>query len=159
MGITSLWPWPLTQGHRFQKGLSQCDEKPFSENWVKIGSSAGSAGILFTSRAGYVHRQTERQANCSENITRGGVRKSLCNYLLDRSVDSQISYPWHHSWYKHHRTIHNFSQICHNKNDRYKFVHLWFQLGKMMKCLCRQNWERESLLLLLKYNLPCSCFL
>ena len=27
MDIVSLWPWPLTQGHQFQKGLSQCGNR------------------------------------------------------------------------------------------------------------------------------------
>ena len=39
MGITSLWPWPLTQGHQIHKGLSQCGKHSCSENCVQIGAS------------------------------------------------------------------------------------------------------------------------
>ena len=34
-----LWPWPLTQGHQFEKGLSQCAKQPISKNRVQIGVS------------------------------------------------------------------------------------------------------------------------
>ena len=39
MSITSLWPWPLTQGNQFQKDSSQYGKQPISENRVQIVSS------------------------------------------------------------------------------------------------------------------------
>ena len=38
MGITSLWPWHLIQGHQFREDSSQCSKQPFSENCAQIGS-------------------------------------------------------------------------------------------------------------------------
>ena len=35
----SLWPCPLTLGHRFQYVPSQCSKKPFNENCIKIDAS------------------------------------------------------------------------------------------------------------------------
>ena len=87
MGITLLWPWPLTQGHQYQFGLSQCNKQPYSENRVQIG------GILFTwnpdthtYRQRHTHTHTHTQTNWSENITpprfRGGVKMSIILPLL-----------------------------------------------------------------------------
>ena len=57
IGITSLWPWLLTQGNQFQWGLSQCGKQPFSENCVQIGSSFR---LEFCSQENirHTHRQT-----------------------------------------------------------------------------------------------------
>ena len=67
---------PLTQGHQFQKCLSQYCKQPFSENRVKIGLSVRQE---FCSQA-EPDRHTHRQTNCNENIIpprfRGGVKKA-----------------------------------------------------------------------------------
>ena len=64
-GITSLWPWPLTQGHQIQQGPSQCRKQPFSENRVQIGESVGlefcSQEFPDTQTDRHTHTQTHRQ--------------------------------------------------------------------------------------------------
>ena len=68
MGITSLWPWPLTQGHQFQRCSIQCGKQTFSENRVQIGSPVR---LEFFSQVELTHRHTDThtQTNWSENIT------------------------------------------------------------------------------------------
>ena len=87
MGITSLWPWPLTQGHQIQYGPSQCSKQPFSENRVQIDASVrlefcsqevpDTQTDRQTDRHTHTHTHTDTQTNWSENITpprfRGGV--------------------------------------------------------------------------------------
>ena len=94
MDIESLWPWPLTIGHQFQLGMSQCCKQPFRKNRVQIDVYV-RLEFFFTSRAGHTdiqtdrhthththtHRHTDTQTNCSENITpprfRGGEKRKL----------------------------------------------------------------------------------
>ena len=55
VGITSLWPWPLTQGLQFQKGPSQCSMQPFSKNRVQIGASVRLEFCSLTDRLTQSH--------------------------------------------------------------------------------------------------------
>ena len=76
MDITSLWSWSLTQGHKFQKGSSDCSKQLFSEARVKIGVAVWSTFCSQTDT--HTHKHTHRQTNWSKDITpprfRGGVK-------------------------------------------------------------------------------------
>ena len=61
MGITSLWPWLLTQGHQFQQDLSQCGKQPFSENRVQIDSFVRLEFCSQVESDTQTDRQTHRQ--------------------------------------------------------------------------------------------------
>ena len=69
--IASLWPWPSTKGHQFQKGSSQCRKQQFSKNRVQINVSVRVKFGSLTDRHTYTDRYTHThlQTNCSENIT------------------------------------------------------------------------------------------
>ena len=60
MDIMSLWPRPLTQGHKIQWGLSQFRKQPLSKNRVQNGASVRlefcSQEVLDTQ----THRQTDK---------------------------------------------------------------------------------------------------
>ena len=62
--IVSLWPWPLTQGHRFLKDSSQCVKQPISQNRVQIGASK-----FYSQALTQTDRHTHTQTNCNGNIT------------------------------------------------------------------------------------------
>ena len=87
MGITSLWPWPLTQGHQNQFGLSQCQKQPFSENRVQIGASVRVEFCSQEVRDTQTHRQTDTQTNCSENITLPRFHGGVISRWMERWIN------------------------------------------------------------------------
>ena len=56
--VESLWPSPLTRGHQFWQGLSQCCKQSFSETRVKMGASVRLEFCWLTDRQTDTHTYT-----------------------------------------------------------------------------------------------------
>ena len=52
--VIALWPWSMTQGHRFQLGSSNCSKQLFSEERVKS---------VWRFNRHFVHKWTDRQTD------------------------------------------------------------------------------------------------
>ena len=87
MDIKSLWPWPLTQGHQFQLGLSQCSKQPFSENHVRIRSSVR---LEFCSQENirHTHKHTDK-LKWKYNPSTISWR---CNYQINITVVAKLNF-------------------------------------------------------------------